>query len=166
MRTNDFLGRRWGPSVRGVTWMRVQDAGGTNYERTFSLAPEAYAAWRELGRAVKQRMDERRFELVTVAAAEALQSRYCTLAHRKVLSERFAGEEGDAGDRAAVEYARKLAADPSAATEQDVEALRAAGLSETDVMDVVLTIAIRRFFTAVLHATGTEPDPELEPAGG
>ena len=145
-----------------MTWLEVGDASGTNYERVFSLAPEAYAAWRELGAAVKGNMDEHRFELVTIAAAEALESRYCTLAHGKVLREKFAGAEENAGDRAAGEFAGKIARDPSVATEQDVEALRAAGLSEVDVMDVVLTVAIRRFFTAVLHATGTEPDAELE----
>ena len=52
-----------------MTWLEVGDARGTNYERVFSLAPEAYAAWRQLGAAVKGRMDEHRFELVTVAAA-------------------------------------------------------------------------------------------------
>lgn len=145
-----------------MTWLEVGDASGTNYERVFSLAPEAYGAWRQLGAAVKGGMDEHRFELVTIAAAEALESRYCTLAHRKVLREKFAGAEEDAGDRAAVEFATKTARDPSVTTEQDVDALRAAGLSERDVMDVVLTIAIRRFFTAVLHSTGTEPDAELE----
>jgi alkylhydroperoxidase family enzyme len=145
-----------------MTWLRVGDGRGTNYERVFSLAPEAYAAWRQLGTAVRQRMDERRYELVTVAAAEELGSRYCTLAHGQVLRERFPGDEGDAGDRAAVGFARKIAADPRRTTAQDVQALRDSGLSDVDVLDVVLAVATRRFFTAVLHATGTQPDPALE----
>jgi alkylhydroperoxidase family enzyme len=145
-----------------MTWLRVGEADGPNYERVFSLAPEAYAGWRQLGLAVKGGMDELRYELVTVATAEELGSRYCTLAHGKVLREKFPGEEGDAGDRAAVAFARRIAADPSETTEQDVQALRAAGLSEVDILQVVLTVATRRFFTAVLHATGTRPDEALE----
>jgi AhpD family alkylhydroperoxidase len=147
-----------------MTWLRVPETGGTNYERTFSPTPDAYAAWRQLVGAVKTGMDERRYELVTVAAAEVLGSRYCTLAHTKVLREKFAGEEETAGDRAAVEFATRIAGDPSRTTEDDLEALRAVGLSEKDILDVVLTVAMRRFFTAVLLATGTPPDPELEQA--
>ena len=39
----------------------------------------------ELNTAIKSRMDLRRYELATVAAAQRLRSSYCSLAHGKVL---------------------------------------------------------------------------------
>ena len=46
-----------------------------NYSRLFSLHPEAYLAWRGLIAAIARPMDERRYELATVAAAGRLRLR-------------------------------------------------------------------------------------------
>src|SRR4029453_11667091 len=62
----------------------------TNYERAFEARPDVYAAWGELLAAIKANMDLRRYELATLAAAQRLRSSYCSLAHGKVLIERFA----------------------------------------------------------------------------
>ena len=70
------------------------------------------------------------------------------------------------GDLAAMEFADKIAADPTAATEADVQALRDAGLSEQDIFQVVLTVTIRRFFAGTLDATGAEPDPVYDSLAG
>ena len=56
-----------------------------NYAVTFTMRPGVYAAWKALSAAVRQPMDTYRYELATVAAACALRSSYCTLAHGKVL---------------------------------------------------------------------------------
>jgi len=147
-----------------------------NYTRPFAYAPEAYQAWRTLNLAVKAGMSERRYELVTVAAARRLRSRYCTVAHAAILREKFYDDDGlrevladpeaaglEPGDLAAVRFAEKIAADPSVTTEADVQALRDAGLSEQDIVQVVLAITIRRFFAGVLDATGTQLDPVYDP---
>src|SRR3974377_1186155 len=57
----------------------------TNMERAFEAHPEILAAWVELNTAIKSRMDTRRYERATVAAAQRLRSSYCSLAHGKVL---------------------------------------------------------------------------------
>ena len=56
-------------------------------------------------------------------------------------------------------------------TEEDIGALRSAGLSDRDILDVTLAAAARSFFSKVLDATGTladsaynEMDPELREA--
>lgn len=150
-----------------------------NYAGPFALAPDVFTAWQGLSAAVKAGMDERRYELVTVATARRLRSRYCAVAHAAILRDKFYDGETlgaivadpqsaglDRGDLAAMEFADKIAADPTAATEADVQALRDAGLSEQDIFQVVLAVAIRRFFAGVLDATGAEPDPVYDSLAG
>lgn len=60
-----------------------------NHTRLFAHRPGVYAAWRSLVGAITENMDARRYELVTLAAARRLRSSYCTLAHGKVLLDRF-----------------------------------------------------------------------------
>ena len=64
-----------------------------NYIQAFSLRPEVYDAWAVLIDTIRANMDLRRYELVTLAAARALRSSYCALAHGKILLDRFVGEE-------------------------------------------------------------------------
>lgn len=142
-----------------------------NYVRLFGLRPEAFAAWRALARAVTSNMDERRYELATVAAARQLRCSYCSLAHGKILAEKFhpqvdvirmfTGETTDAldeVDRAVIALGEKVAADANTVSEEDVAELRRLGLSDRDIFDVILAAAARCFFSKVLDATGTLPD--------
>lgn len=150
-----------------------------NFARAFSLRPDVYAAWQALSAAIKADMDLRRYELATVAAARRLRSSYCMLAHGTVLADRFlepdtvralAADHGTAGlervDVAVMDLAEKVAADATSVTEEDIDRLRFVGLSDADILDVVLAAAARCFFSKVLDGLGTEPDREynaLEP---
>ena len=60
----------------------------TNHARAFAHRPAVYSAWAELLGAIKATMDERLYELVTLAAARGLRSSYCALTHGRVLLER------------------------------------------------------------------------------
>jgi uncharacterized peroxidase-related enzyme len=149
-----------------------------NYTRAFALAPDAYAAWQHLVTAVRGGMDLRRYELVTLAAAQALDSRYCSLAHARVLRERFYGDDElraiaadhrtaglDPVDVAIMDFAARIAVDQHAGTAADADALRAHGLSETDIFQIVLAVGARRFFAGVLDTVRAEPDPQLRDLG-
>ena len=57
-----------------------------NYAKVFSHRPEVMAKWASLQACIKRNVGARRFELVTFAAARALESSYCTLAHYRALS--------------------------------------------------------------------------------
>jgi uncharacterized peroxidase-related enzyme len=142
-----------------------------NYTRVFALAPAAYAAWAELGESIKGGMDLRRFELVTLAAARALRSTYCAMAHGAVLRDwfhdaetvaRIAVNHRDAGldpvDVAVMDLAEKVATDATRVSQADVDRLRDLGLDDTDVLQVVLAAAARCFFSKVLDGVGAEPD--------
>ena len=142
-----------------------------NYARAFAHRPGVYRAWRALSAAVSGNMDTRRYELATLAAARRLRSSYCTLAHGKVLADRFmtdddvaalarsrATEALDDVDRAVMELADKVAADATAVTQADVDRLRDLGFSDAEIADVVFAAALRCFFSKTLDGLGVEPD--------
>ena len=144
----------------------------SNLERAFESKPEVYAAWRELVTAVKSGMDERRYELATLAAARRLRSSYCSLAHGKVLLEQFgepvreiAIDRRSAGldevDLAVMDLAERVVDDATSIADADRQRLRDLGLSDEEIMDVVLAATIRCFFSKTLDALGVLPDAEF-----
>jgi alkylhydroperoxidase family enzyme len=148
-----------------------------NFERAFAERPAVLAAWVELNGSIKAGMDLRRYELATLAAARRLRSSYCCLAHGTVLLERF-GEPVreialdhrsaglDAVDIAVMDLAERVVDDAGSIDDADLQRLRDLGLSETDIMDVVLAAAARCFFAKTVDALGVRPDAsygELEP---
>ena len=149
----------------------------TNFERAFAERPEVFAAWQQLNGAIKAGMDLRRYELATLAAARRLRSSYCCLAHGSVLIERFgepvleiALDHRAAGldevDVAVMDLAELVVDDATAITDGDLQQLRELGLSEADIMDVILAASARCFFSKTLDALGVLPDAsylELEP---
>ena len=124
-------------------------------------------------------MDLRRYELATVAAARRLRSSYCTLAHGSVLLDKFMSPEGVRGlvadqepaelddvDAAVVDLADKVALDATSVTQADIDRLRSLGLTDTEILDVVLAAAARCFFSKALDGLGIEADAkyaELDP---
>ena len=118
-------------------------------------------------------MDRRRFEIATIAAARALRSTYCTAAHSTflrdvcgdeptmvALAEDPSGDGLDEQDRAVYRFATRVAGDAASIGQDDVDALRAVGLTDADVADVVFAAAARAFFTRVLDGLGAQLDAE------
>ena len=149
----------------------------TNFELAFAARPEVYAAWGQLNGAVKAGMDLRRYELATLAAARRLRSSYCCLMHGGVLQERF-GENVleialdhraaglDEVDVAVMDLAERVVDDATAIDDADLRPLRELGLTEPEIMDVILAAAARCFFSKTLDALGVRPDArfqELDP---
>ncbi|MDX6570438.1 MAG: hypothetical protein QOH15_3016 [Gaiellales bacterium] len=151
-----------------------------NYTRVFAHRPAVLAAWQQLNAAIKAEMDLRRYELATLAAARALGSSYCMLAHGKVLAEGFYGDDGvraiaadhrSAGlepvDIAVMDLAEKVVGDATSVTPDDVARLRELGLGDAEIFDVVAAATARCFFSKTLDALGAEPDSvyrALEPS--
>ena len=103
------------------------------------------------------------------AAARRLRSSYCCLAHGKVLIERFdepvleiARDHRTAGldeiDVAVMDLAEHVVDDATSIEEADLQPLRDLGLSEVEIMDVVLAATARCFFSKTLDALGVLPD--------
>ena len=147
-----------------------------NYAQAFSPRPDIYAAWQRLSETVKSNMELRRYELATVAAARRLRSSYCMLAHGSVLLQReLLGSEElrevvadhraaglEPADVAVMDLAEKVVDDATSVTQADIDRLREHGLSDTDILDVVLAAAMRCFFSKVLDGVGAQPDAEFE----
>ena len=147
----------------------------------FSHHPESYTAWLEVIRAVYGGMDRRRCELATLAAARALRSTCCTVAHGRMLrNDYFTSDEVvqiardhrsaglDEVDVAIMDFAHNTATDPAGITASDVEALKSLGLTDREVFDVVLAVAARAFFATVVESLGVAAEEpfvdDLEPA--
>src|SRR5215470_16375724 len=148
-----------------------------NYAGAFGHRPDVAEAWNTLNLTIRGGMDRRRFELATIAAARALRSTYCTTAHSKFLrdvcgdetslqriAEAPAGETLDEQDRAVYRFAAKVAADAASVEQDDVDQLRAVGLTDADIADVVYAAAARCFFTRVLDGLGAQLDVQIAEA--
>jgi alkylhydroperoxidase family enzyme len=154
----------------------------TNLERAFSERPEVFAAWKQLNGSIKAGMDLRRYELATLAAARRLRSSYCCLAHGTVLLNDFgepvreiALDHRAAGlddvDIAVMDLAERVVDDATSISDAELQRLRDLGLSDEDIMDVVLAATARCFFSKTLDALDvradksySELDPELREA--
>jgi uncharacterized peroxidase-related enzyme len=144
-----------------------------NYAGAFGHRPDVAQAWNALNLAIRGGMDRRRYELATIAAARAVRSTYCTVAHSKFLrdvcgdeaslrriAQAPAGETLDEQDRAVYRFAAKVATDAASVEQNDIDQLHAVGLSDADIADVVYAAAARCFFTRVLDGLGAQLDAE------
>jgi uncharacterized peroxidase-related enzyme len=142
-----------------------------NTSKVFSPRPEVLEAWRGFQGSIRKNLRLRRYELVTMAAAQALHCRYCVLAHGNILLKNgfsleqlralltdyhIAGLE--AVEVAMMDFARKISLHAYEMTSADVDALHAFGLDDLEIFDIVLTATMRSFASKTFGALGAEPD--------
>jgi uncharacterized peroxidase-related enzyme len=110
--------------------------------------------------------------ILVVATATTIGDSYCSLAWGRKLTDAagvevvravLTGDDGPLDDRqrALATWARKVAGAAVRTTEADVEALRAAGFDETQIVAVTVFVAQRMAFSTVNAALGAAPDAEL-----
>lgn len=171
----DTIPARWSTGDVFAMYDRQQKHYGyvPNYATVFSHRPEVMRRWAELLSALKRPMDKRRFELATFAAARALRSTLCTLAHGKALLQFFSKDDvvamgrGElpasltAAEAGLMRFAHAVARDASAVTAADVEELKGYGFCDAEVFDVVAVVAGRAFFTKVVESLGVGSEAAL-----
>ena len=59
---------------------------------------------------------------------------------------------------ALLSFAEKVATQADQIRQEDVDALRAEGLSDEEILDVAMAAAARCFFSKVMDAVGAEPE--------
>ncbi|ADX72884.1 peroxidase-related enzyme [Pseudarthrobacter phenanthrenivorans] len=141
-----------------------------SHTKAMSLNPEAFLAWESLTKAISSSLGLRRYELVTLAAAQAIGSSHCRLAHGKktlkIIGEKqlhaIAKDFHNAGlseaEVAMMDYAVKLSTDVATMTDADAQRLRDAGFSDREIVDITMAAAARNFFSRALLAMGVELD--------
>jgi uncharacterized peroxidase-related enzyme len=142
-----------------------------NHARVFSLRPEVLEAWRTFQGSIRKNLRLKRYELVTLAAAMALKCRYCLLAHGTILIKNGISLDQlrlilknfkDAGlettEVAMMEFAQKIIRNANEITRADVDALRAHGLKDVEILDITLTATMRSFASKTFDALGAGPD--------
>jgi uncharacterized peroxidase-related enzyme len=172
-------------SAEGLTAQIYEDTESDlgfvpDYVKVFSHHPEAFNAWERLVTDLYEGMDRRRCELATFAAARAMKSTACAIAHGRTLRSRFFTADEviqivndhhhaglDQSDVAVMDFAEKAANDPTAIAQTDVDDLRALGLSDRDIFDVAYAVAARAFLTTLIESLGVQAVPawveDLEP---
>lgn len=146
-----------------------------NLERAWAWRPdlaEAFAALR------KQLMDgstltPREIALLVCTSVRAVGDSYCSIAWGSRLAEladsSTAAEVLRGVDAPALtareialrRWADQLVRDPNGTSTKEVDALRAAGLSEREIFEATAYVAFRLAFSTVNDALGAEPDVQL-----
>ena len=154
-------------------YQQVQSRFGyvPNWAKAFSLRPGVLDGWAVLLRSIQSNLSVRSYELATLAAARALRSSYCSLAHGSVLAAKVfdattvAAIAADApetplesGERAVMAFAEKVARSADQISSTDIEALRSHGYRDEEIFDVAAAAAARCFFSKLLDALGVLPD--------
>lgn len=113
--------------------------------------------------------------VIVVASVSKLGDSYCSLAWGKMLANAASDPTMPAAlckgtetaamtdrEKALAKWARKVVGGPSATTKADVEELRAAGLSQKEIVEATTLVAFRIAFSMVNGALGAGPDVGLK----
>ena len=151
-----------------------------NLTTAFSLRPGVMQGWIALLGSIQVNLPARTYELATLAAARALRSTYCSLAHGSVLAKKIldpaavtaimtAHDEAplEPREHAMMAFVEKVVREADRITSADIEVLRAHGYRDEEIFDLAATAAARCFFSKLLDALGVQADAsfnELDPA--
>ena len=96
-----------------------------------------------------------------------MESDYFDRAQVEEIARDFRSADGlDARDKEIMVFAEKVALDANRVAPEDVDHLRAHGLSDQEIFDVTLAAAARVFYSKVLQAMDAEPDAALAATNG
>ncbi len=146
-----------------------------NLSRLWAWRPEVEAAFASLRSDLTSNssLSPRELAVLVCATAASLGDSYCALAWGKRLAQVTspaiaatvirASDSGDltARDQALAAWARKVTRNPNGTTPEDVQTLRAAGLSDREIFEATTFIAFRVAFATINDALGARPDWQL-----
>ena len=159
-------------------WAKPQERLGfvPNVLRTFALRPQHLTAWwsyyDELLRGDSGLSKPQR-EMIAVVVSAQNRCHYCIVSHSAALRKltgdpalvdrlatgyKYAGL--DPKERAMLDFAVKLTTESDRCTEQDVDALRAAGWSDEDILDIAQVAAMFNFTNRLASGLGWVPNEE------
>lgn len=168
------------PAVAAMYADDLEDGGVVfAHTRVMAVNPAANAAFEALVRAAIPSVGKRLYEIATLAAARAVGSTHCVLAHSRhaievgvLTTEEVLGlDEAEppglsAAEASVARFARRLTLEPTAMTDDDSADLRAHGYSDRQIVDIAIIAGARNFFSRTLQALAVPVDelPRLDPA--
>ena len=145
-----------------------------NMMRTMAQSPAVLEAYLNFSNALgKGKLKAKVREQIALVSAEANQCGYCVAAHTAIgkmvglnedaiLAAREASAE-DAQTDAALKFARTIIEKRGAAPDADLEAVKNAGFSESEIAEVIANVALNIFTNYFNEAAKTEIDfPRVE----
>jgi uncharacterized peroxidase-related enzyme len=142
-----------------------------NWVQAFSPRPGVWEGWDRLVSAIRGNMSVRMYELATLAAARALRSTYCSLAHGTVLAEKVSDATAVAAimddsdqapitpaERAMMRFAERVVREADRITASEIDGLHAHGFSDAEIFDMAAAASARCFFAKLLDALGVQAD--------
>ncbi len=143
-----------------------------NLSRVWAWRPEVHSQFAALRTLLtgSSALSKRELGVLVCATAASTGDAYCSLAWGTLLADAadpaaaaavlhgVAGPGLTARDQALSVWARKVVGKPNATTREDVDALRAAGLSEQEIFEATAFIGFRLAFSTVNAALGARPD--------
>lgn len=152
-----------------------------NVLRLFALRPSHLLRWNDHYEELMKGdsgLTKAEREMIAVVVSVANRCRYCISAHsaalRKLtkdpaLADAIAADHTTAPlsdkERAMLDYASKLTLHPTEMLPSDVDALRAAGWSDEDVMDIAEVTGMFNLTNRMASGLGWEPNPEYDALG-
>ncbi|MBL8514564.1 MAG: hypothetical protein JNJ55_11285 [Betaproteobacteria bacterium] len=146
-----------------------------NLTRAWAWRPEILEEFAALRNRLTEAsgLTKREAAVVVCAAASERRDAYCSLAWGRTLA-REAGEQAAAAvigrmstpalstrENALAVWVRKVITDPNATTPSDVDALRAAGISDQEIFEATAFAGFRLAFSSINAALGVCPDAEF-----
>ncbi len=152
------------PAASQPTLEAVRKALGTvpNLYRLIALSPTALTGFASFQAALAKTLDVKTRDRIALAVAEANGCNYCLSAHTytglnlaKLTAEEIAlnrqGASGDEKAHAAVAFAAKVAQARGHVEAADLDAVRAAGFTEAQIVEIVALVA-QNVFTNYLNS--------------
>jgi uncharacterized peroxidase-related enzyme len=170
------------PDTDTTTRLQQQDLAQRghvmNLTRLWSWQPDVFEGFAALRAALMKdsALTQRDWGVLVCATAASLGDSYCALAWGKTLAGAAdaatavsvlndePGGELTPRDQALSRWARQVVSDPNGSSPQDVQALRAAGLSDREIFEATTFIAFRLAFSTVNDALGVQPDWQVAQA--
>ncbi len=140
-----------------------------NLARQLANAPAALKAYLGFGAALSEgKLTGKQRELIAVAVANVNQCDYCLSAHNALgslqgltkpeLEAAQFGESTDTKDAAILGFAVKVVERRGHLPATEVETLRASGVTDQEIVEVIATVAVNIFTNYFNHIAGTEID--------
>lgn len=140
-----------------------------NVFRTLANSPVALKAYSDFSRTLGDgRLDSQVREAISLTVAGANRCEYCAAAHAYVsrglkvddaeIGARLKGQSSDPKVQAIIYFAKRVVEARGIVSDNDVGAVREAGLDNEEITEVVANVALNLYTNYFNHVAGTEVD--------